>query len=252
MQHVAIRIRLNLWLTVILATVVIPALSHSFEMGISSAQVSPIASIYYTTSGPQVRPKGVLYTLGQYIENHTKENTRYTVIGRNQVDPMLQQGTLQSVCYTQESWHTDNETLVFTKPFMKDRNILVSINPRIKPIKSFDDLNDLSIGLIKYYVYPKLQPVLDAGTVKPVYFNREIYNVISLFRDSKIDLIMIKEATLKHFLQVMPDIVGGDKVFIHPLSMGEILVSCALSKPYKHYLPALNNAIDAYVADHPL
>jgi len=252
MQYVAIRLRLNLWLIVILATVVIPALSHSFEMGISSAQVSPIASIYYTTSGPQVRPKGVLYTLGQYIENHTKENTRYTVIGRNQVGPMLEAGSIQSVCYITEKWLDNPQQFVFSKPFMRDRNILVSTNPKIKRVNSIEDLTGMSVGLIQHYVYPSLQTAIESEAIKPVYFKREIYNLISLVRDSKVDAIVVKEATLRHFIKVMPEIIGNDKVVIHPLSISETLVSCALSKPHEHYLPALNKAIDAYVADHPL
>lgn len=231
--------------------ILLSAKCNALEMGVASSQVAPVASIYYDSNGPKLRPEGILYELGQYAENYTSEKIRYKVIPRGDVDTLLSNGQLQSVCYTRAEWHPNLDNILLTDAFMQDKEILVSIKPHIPKIQKYNDLNGMVIGLMEHYQYPRFLHLIDSKAVIPVYHKREIYNIIGLFRDKKVDVILIKERTLKHLLEVIPDIVGKERLYSHPLSTN-LLIHCAVSKHHKKQLPVLNKAIQAYTQDHPL
>ena len=236
----------------LLSTLIVSTFTHSFEMGISSSRTPPIATIYHTKEGPQIRESGVLYLLGQYISKHTGEKTTFKVIDRNTIDNALLKNQVMSVCYTTPKWLSLSKgSVVFSKAFMTNNEFLVSKKP-IPLIKTPKDLNGLNIGLITGHHYPLLQSRIDKGLIHTEYYQSEINAFISLFRQNTLDVIMFKEVGFKHLMQSMPQIVGKSKITIHPLSFGELQVSCALSLDNQHYLVDLNNAIDEFISDQSL
>lgn len=231
---------------------IISANTHSFEMGISSSRTPPIATIYHTKDGPKIRESGILYLLGQYIAKHTGEKTTFKVIDRNLIEDTLVKNKVMSVCYINPAWlDLPKGAVVFSKPFMTNNEFLVSKKP-IPLIKTPKDLNGLNIGLINGHHYPLIQTRIEKGLVFTEYYQSEINAFISLFRQNTLDAIIFKEVGFKHLMQSMPQIVGESKITIHPLSFGELQVSCALSLDNQHYLSDLNSAIDEFISDQSL
>ena len=221
-------------------------------MAVSSAQIAPIATVYYTKDGAHIRQSGILYLLGQYIAKHTAEAITFKVIKPIEVGLLLTQNKIQFLCYTTPQWlNLKQNQAVFSKPFMINRERLVSRKP-IPLIKEQRDLHRLTLGLINGFHYPSIQTLIDKGVIQAEYHNSEILNFISLFQEDTLDAVIFKEVAFKHFMQTMPHIVGKNTIIIHPLSLGELEVSCALSSASKHYLPKINAAIDAYTQDYPL
>lgn len=234
----------------ILLSIALPC--HSFEMGISASRTPPIATIYHTKDGPKIRQTGVLYLLGQYIARHTKEPTTYTVLERNQMDAALADNSVMSVCYTTPEWvDLPKGSVVFTKPFMTNNESLVSKKP-IPLIKTVANLHQLTIGLIKGHHYPIFEKSIEKGLINVEYYHSETNAFISLFRQSDLDAIVFKEVGFRQLMKSMPQIVGNNNVTIHPLSFGELQVSCALSIDHQHYLGTINRAIDEYISDQSL
>ncbi len=221
-------------------------------MGISGSQIAPIATVYYAKDGAHIRQSGILYLLGQYFAKFTKEPITYTVIPRNDANSLLAQNKIQSLCYITPQWLSlTKDQVVFSKPFMSNHERLISRKP-IPLIKEKRDLHNLTIGLIKGYHYDVIQELINTGFVHVEYHQNEITNFISLFQEDKLDAIFFKEVSFKHLMQTLPNIVGKNTIVIHPLSLGELEVSCALSSNSKHYLPKINAAIDAFTQDYPL
>lgn len=234
----------------ILASIALP--THSFEMGISASRTPPIATIYHTKDGARIRQTGILYLLGQYIARHTNEPTTYTVLDRNLMDAALSENSIMSVCYTNPKWIDLPESkVVFSKPFMTNNEFLVSKKP-IPLIKTAANLYQLNIGLIKGHHYPSINPQIEKGLINIEYYQSETNAFISLFRQNELDAIVFKEVGFKHLMKSMPQIVDGNNVTIHPLSFGELQVSCALSIDHQHYLGTINRAIDEYISDQSL
>ncbi len=226
--------------------------SQSFEMAINDTQIAPMATVYYTKNGAQIRQSGTLYLLGQYIAKFTQESTTYTVIKRKDAEKLLAQSKIQSLCYMTPQWLNFKENqVVFSKPFMVNRERLVSRKP-IPLIKEKRDLHNLTLGLVKGFHYPAIQDLIDRDYVHSEYHQNEHMNFISLFQEDKLDAVIFKEVAFKHLMQTLPSIVGKNTITIHPLSLGELEVSCALSSASKHYLPKINAAIDAFTQDYPL
>ena len=221
-------------------------------MGISDTQIAPMATVYYTKDGAQISKSGTLYLLGQYFAKFTQEPITYTVINRKNVERLLAHSKVQSLCYTTPQWLKLKENqVVFSKPFMRNRERLVSRKP-IPLIKDKRDLHNLNLGLVKGFHYQAIQDLIDRDYVHSEYHQNEHMNFISLFQDDRLDAVVFKEVAFKHLMQTLPTIVGKNTVTIHPLSLGELEVSCALSSASKHYLPKINAAIDAFTQDYPL
>ncbi|OUR70219.1 hypothetical protein A9Q73_00515, partial [Bermanella sp. 47_1433_sub80_T6] len=128
---------------------------------------------------------------------------------------------------------------------------LISRKP-IPLIKEKRDLHNLTLGLVKGFHYPAIQDLIDRDYVHSEYHQNEHMNFISLFQEDKLDAVIFKQVAFKHLMQTLPSIVGKNTIIIHPLSLGELEVSCALSSASKHYLPKINAAIDAFTQDYPL
>ncbi len=225
---------------------------HAFEMGINEAQTSPIATIYYTKDGASIRQSGILYLLGQYIAKHSQQPTQYTVIKINQVETMLANNTVQSICYTTPKWvHLPKKKVLFSKPFMSLNERLISAKP-IPLIKKESDLYNLNIGLVKSYHYPALQKHMDNNFIKVEYYGSELYSFIALFRQQALDVIALKEVSFKHFMKTMPEIAQKKSVTLHPFYLSQQKIVCALPAAQKPHLAILNQAIDEFVADNPL
>ena len=238
--------------TLLLTLLFTSSLSHSFEMGINDTQIAPMATIYYTKDGAKIRQSGTLYLLGQYFAKFTQEPTIYTVIKRKNADRLLAQSKIQSLCYMTPQWLKFKENqVVFSKPFMVNRERLISRKP-IPLIKEKRDLHNLTLGLVKGFHYPAIQDLIDRDYVHSEYHQNEHMNFISLFQEDKLDAVIFKQVAFKHLMQTLPSIVGKNTIIIHPLSLGELEVSCALSSASKHYLPKINAAIDAFTQDYPL
>lgn len=232
--------------------ILISAASHSFEMAINDSQIATIATIYYTKDGSHIRKSGILYLLGQYIAKYTQEPITYRVIKRLNANKLLANNQIQSLCYMTPQWLSlDKSQVIFSKPFMHNREILISRKP-IPLIKEKRDLYNLTLGIIKGYHYPAIQDLIDNDYVQVELHQNEQNNFIALFQEDKIDAVVFKELAFKHFMQTMPNIVGRSSVVTHPLPLGELEVSCALSSASQHYLPKINAAIDAFTQDYPL
>ena len=228
----------------------LPALG--FEIGISESRTPPIATIFYTQHGPEIRKTGVIYLLGQYIARHTGEPTTFKVLSQKTMDNALATNQIESICYTNPSWiNLPKGTVFFTKPFMSNNEFLVS-RKTIPLIKKPSDLNQLTIGLIQNHHYPLLQNHIDKGLINTEYYQSETTAFISLFRANDLDAIVFKEVGFRHLMKSMPQIVGKENITIHPLSFGELQVSCALSPNNQHKLSIINNAIDEYISDQSL
>ena len=221
-------------------------------MAINDSLIAPIATIYYSKEGAKIRKSGILYLLGQYIAKHTQEPISFKVIKRSHADTMLTNNQIQSLCYMTPQWLSlDNSQVTFSKPFMRNREILISRKP-IPLIKEKQDLHNLTLGIIKGFHYPAIQDLIDSNYVQVELHQSEQNNFIALFQGDKLDLVIFKEIVFEHFIQTLPNIVGRSSVITHPLSLGELEVSCALSSASRHYLPKINAAIDAFTQDYPL
>ena len=237
--------RIGLFLLLLGASVCI----QSFEMGVSASQVPPIANVYYTKEGPKIREKGILYLLGQYIERHTQEETRYRVIKRQDMASLMGQGELQSICYMTPRWlGLGTDKAVFTKPFLTVKDQLIS-RKSLPLIKDPSHMRGLTVGIIQGYRYPKLQKLIDTDFFKVEYQNNEVNNFISLFRSAAVDVIVFKDIAFRHFVSTMPEIVGKSALTVHPMELSEAKVSCAIAAKDNHYLPKINNAIEEFIAD---
>jgi len=238
--------------TLLLTLLFASSLSQSFEMGINDTQIAPMATIYYTKDGAKIRQSGTLYLLGQYIAKFTQEPTTYTVIMRKDAERQLAQSKIQSLCYMTPQWlKLKKNQVVFSKPFMRNHERLISRKP-IPLIKEKRDLHNLTLGLVKGFHYPAIQDLIDRDYVHSEYHQNEHMNFISLFQEDKLDAVIFKQVAFKQLMQTLPSIVGKNTITIHPLSLGELEVSCALSSASKHYLPQINAAIDAFTQDYPL
>lgn len=221
-------------------------------MGVSHSQVPPFATIIYTKSGPQLRETDLLYRLGQYIAKRTGEATHYTVVKRTEVAQQLNQNNIQSLCYMTQKWLPNaNDEIVFTNPFLINRERIIS-RSSIEDITTKEQLRGLRIGLINGFHYPAIAELVERKEVTPVYFDKETATFVALFRRNNIDAVIFKERSFRHLLSVMPNMVGEDKIRIHPLSLGEVEVSCALSKSGRRYLDSINAAINDFITDYPL
>lgn len=239
-------------LAVLLGLVLSPISASGFEMGVSASQIPPIANVYYSKDGAKIRETGILYLLGKYIERQINEKTIYKVVKRKNVSRLIKSSELDSICYMTPKWlGLNDEHAVFTKPFLLAREQIIS-RKAIPLIREESHLRGLTIGLISSYRYPKLQHLIDADYFKTEYHNNEVNNFISLFRDSEVDAIVFKDVAFRHFVSTMPEIVGKKSITIHPLSLGEAKISCALSSAAKGYLPKINQAIEEYVRDYPM
>lgn len=226
--------------------------AQAFEMGVSASQIPPIANVYYTKDGAKIRETGILYLLGQYIARHTNEVTSYRVVPRDQVATKIKSGDLQSICYMTPKWlGLKGEEALFTKPFLVAKESLIS-RKSIPLIREKSHLRGLTVGLIAGFKYPKLQNMIDTEYFTVEYHNNEVNNFISLFRDSHVDAIVFKDLAFRHFARTMPEIVDKKPITIHPYTLGESSVSCAVSVKSKRYLPLMNQAIDDYLRDYPL
>jgi len=225
---------------------------HGFEMGVAHSQVPPFATIIYTKSGPQLRETDLLYRLGQYIAKRTGESTTFTIVKRPEVAQQLNQNQVQSVCYMTPKWLPDaNDEIVFTNPFLINRERVIS-RSSIEDITTKEQLKGFRIGLINGFHYPAIAELVERKEVTPVYFDKETATFVALFRRNNIDAVIFKERSFRHLLSVMPHMGGEDKIRIHPLSLGEVEVSCALSKSGRRYLDSINAAINDFITDHPL
>lgn len=236
----------------ILFSLLISPFSYGFEIGLSDSRTPPVATIYHTKEGPSIRSSGIIYLLGQYIARHTGETTTFTVLKGAELEPALINNKVDSVCYINPKWVLNPKgTITFTKPFMSNNEFLVSRKP-IPLIKQPKDLKGLTVGLIQNHHYPLLQDSMDKGLIKMEYYQSETNAFISLFRQNELDVIVFKEVGFKHLMKSMPQLVGKENITIHPLSFGELQVSCALSPNKQHMLSIINNAIDEYVSDQSL
>lgn len=222
-------------------------------MGVSASLIPPIASIYLDEQGMTLRREGLLFELGSSIAQANQIKVDYQVINRTNVDNALLNHTVDFVCYVHEDWLVaSKEQVVFSKPFLHDKNILVSLASFKPTIAEIDDLSGLSVGLITGYMYPELTKDIDAKRISPIYHQREANLFMGLFNNKNMNLVLLKDTTVSHFMNTMPNVVGDKKLKYHPVSFDGKLVSCAVPKAQKKTIKIVNKGIERFILKYPI
>lgn len=221
----------------------------AIEVSVSASLLPPFANVYFDKEGGKIRPSGITYLLGQYIQRHSGQATQYRVIKREDMDQLLRSGAIESVCNITEKWlGVKRSEVVYSKPYMRVRDQLISrkVIPLIKELKH---LRDLNIGLVSGYTYPALTPALQGEVFNPIYHNNEANSFISLFRDPQMHAIVFTDVAFRHFVSSMPEVAANKAITVHPLDIGAYELACALPHKHRHLLPVFNQAIEEFVAD---
>lgn len=221
----------------------------AIKLGISKAQLPPIAYIYLSDAGFKLRPKGILYELSKLIAEETKQATEHVFLERGEVDEALNSGQVHTFCYTHPAWRGPSlSTILFSKPFMEDINIIVSRSNYPHTINSAKDLYGKTLGLVEDYVYPDLEQVLNQELIDTRYFSREMTSLQSLFAPNPTDLVVTKQTSLNYYKESMPLMVS---LRAHPLKFDSKMVSCAIPERFKAFLPAIDRAVERFISTYP-
>lgn len=241
------------YLALLLLPVSILVTGKTLEMGISASQIPPIAFIYLNDKGLQLGDKGILKQLGEAIEQGSDVNIKYRLIERSKVDQVLTNSSIDFICYVHPTWlKTSREHVVFSKPFLNDQNIVITMNSFESEIRKEQDFAGVSLGLIQGYIYPELESGIQEGWIQPTYYRREINAFKNLFLNKDLDAIVLKTNTIEHFMETMPTVVGKKRIKQHSFPMDTKHVSCAIPKKYREYLSIVNKGIDNFLQTHSL
>lgn len=220
-------------------------LCHGFQIGISQALLPPVANIYFSKDGATLREEGILFELSQHIAKQLNETVNVKILARENMDKALLTHQVDSLCYFNPNWINLPSGYLWSDAFISNTEYFVS-RPDISTVTEFWELKGLRIGLINGYVYENLKSLIANKVITPIYSDSESNNFISLYRNSEIDGVILKEISLKYLLKNQPKITNSQSIKVHPLVISKNDVACVLHPSQAHLLESINQAIAAF------
>lgn len=220
-------------------------LCHGFQIGVSQALLPPVANIYLSKGGATLREEGILFELSQHIAKQLNEPVSVKILARENMDKALLAHQVDSLCYFNPNWINLPSEYLWSDTFISNTEYFVS-RPDLSTITHFNELKGLRIGLINGHVYENLKSLLADNLISPIYSDNESNNFFSLYRNSEIDGVILKEINLKYFLKTQPKITNSQSIKVHPLLISKNDVACVLHPSQAHLLESINQAIAAF------
>ena len=236
----------QLKLTLLLITLTLASLTHadqaSITFGFNRSLSLPLVQIV-PEGDHHIVTKGVLVDMSKAIARSLDREYKSLVIERANLSSSLMNGSTDVVCYTTQQWmKLPPSSVIWSKPILKTRDILIS-KKGLKPIKNIQDLNNLTLGIVKHYKYPLIDEQLSNRTINAFAVENEQANFMQLFRSNSVDAIIFKELTFDYLYNKYP---ASNKLPIqkHPLVIEFIEPQCAISMHSGISQQAFNQAIE--------
>ena len=167
---------------------------YNRSLSLPLAQIIPQGDRY-------VAQKGLLVDISKEIAAILHREYKELVIDRSDLSSSLMNGSVDVVCYTTPQWmKIPPSSVLWSNPLLKTRDILISKQGR-PPISTIQDLNNLTLGIVKNYKYPLIDEQLASRAINAFAVDNEQANFMQLFRSNTVDAIIFKELTFDYLYE---------------------------------------------------
>ncbi|WP_158228859.1 substrate-binding periplasmic protein [Chitinimonas sp. BJB300] len=152
--------------------VLLPA-SATIRIGLCECDSPPLLEFAPQSTEPV---GGLIKDIGDLIAGQMNEEKAYVVLSRKRIDPALQKGEVDLVCYLNPAWTSVAPQLHWTDDVVPQTEVVVVDRNRAEKVRNMEDLKGMRLGLIHGFHYPQLVPLIVVGKIKPVYENDHLSN----------------------------------------------------------------------------
>lgn len=141
--------------------------------------------------------EGIIKDLVTEISAELDIDIRFQKTPRKRIERYLESDTIHLVLLTNPKWLSNSDKLQWSKPLFTERDQLVVKADNPNSYHSFKDLKHMTIGTIRGYHYPNLQPYFDKN-----YFARYSVDVNFIRLElNRIDALVDSETLINYHLQ---------------------------------------------------
>ncbi|MFC4161530.1 substrate-binding periplasmic protein [Chitinimonas lacunae] len=190
-RSLALGLTAALWMTA--------AAAEPIRVAVCECDSAPLLEL-----GPDRKPSGgIIKDLVELIAAKLGQPVEYKVLSRKRIDPALERGDADLVCFTSPNWtrladrmHWTGENLVQTELFLMHRNWAFQI-------ESLDDLKGKTLGLILGFHYPGIDPQVERGDMRASRQTDHVQN-FRLLERQRIDVAVSTDLQIAHYLRQNP------------------------------------------------
>jgi len=218
------------------------AKEDSLVFGVISSLNMPFAETEQKDGG-MVAKRGLLIGMADQLAKELGRTPVNKVISRSLVVSSLMNGSVDVVCYTTPQWMGIPATNVkWSDSFVENNDILIS-RAGVAEILVMDDMSGKTIGTVKHYNYPLLEPLFNSGKVTRLDSSSEKANFMQLLKASKIEAITLNELTFTYLYNKYFD-PEKFPIVQHSLIMEFVQPQCAISRHSDVTASAFNVALN--------
>lgn len=182
---------------------------------------------------------GLLVELSRQLAAELGREATFMPMPRKRLEPALQAGDADLLCYIDPAWLSEPERLDWTGVFLRNENVLVARTGQSLP-SQLEDLRQARIGTVAGYIYPEFQGRLGQDGLQRDDAPNDATNLRKLVA-GRVDYVVTHRLYLDHMLRVRPELreaIGGR------LEIRRFEARCAVSRRASVSAAELDAAIE--------
>ena len=207
---------------------------------VSDAAAMPWSESYVTEGEYRVRD-GILPMLAKRIESRLHSKLVVKVLPRQHIEAALLNGNADMVCHMQPEWlKAPASHFLWSDPLIEGIEHLISRQPA-NPISRLEQLHGKTIGVVKNYRYPLLDPLFEQGLATKSAASSDKNNFLQLFDNGDVDVVVFNNLSFNYLMKKFAPAQAN--IVVHPLVTQLTSPRCAISTHSGIQLAAVNDAI---------
>ena len=195
----------------------------------------------FSYSDEQQNLQGIAVDITRQILEKAGIKTRFVSYPVNRLQAMLDKEQLDLSYAESKNWQAPEvtERYVFSVPYLKVREYLYFAKDHPARDRPVETLQNLTIGMVRGYSYPRLEPGFEAGRLMKLETSQDLA-LLELLQAGRVDAVAMVD-DLYHYLIVTHQIDPNQ--FQRGGQLSEAPLAMMLNKKHAALLPAINQAI---------
>lgn len=191
--------------------------------------------------GPDRKPTGgLIKDLVELIAGKMSVPVDYKVLSRKRIDPALERGDVDLVCFTSPAWTQLGDRLQWTGESMVQTELFLMHRNWAFKIESLDDLKGKTLGLILGFYYPGIEPQLARGDIRASRQTDHMQN-FRLLERQRIDAVVSTDLQIAHYLRQNPRM--RETLMVSDFVLSRTPTQCAVPRASKFDPDSVRRAV---------
>lgn len=108
---------------------------------------------------------GIAIDIVEHVSQRMAVDHEVIQLPRNRMEKSLMDGEIDVICYSNPAWTKNPELSNWSNPILETQDYIVR-HIQAKPIASFEDLKDQTVGAVAGYFYEKIDPFFKNNTIQ--------------------------------------------------------------------------------------